>query len=225
VLNNFVLGKSITKNSMVLGVFAVVTAGILAFTFQLTASKIAAEERRAAQKALLEIVPLERHNNDMLNDTWPIPIALQKTLGKSDDNKIYIAKQNDAPVAVIIPVVAPDGYSGAIKLIVGINIDGTIAGVRVLAHKETPGLGDKIDLNKSPWILSFNGHSLEDPEPKKWAVKKDGGRFDQFTGATITPRAVVNRIKTTLEFFAEHRDEILAKSGATAGEAPLEQQL
>jgi len=111
-----------------------------------------------------------------------------------------------------LPTVAPDGYSGDIKLIVGINLDGTIAGVRALSHKETPGLGDKVDLRKSNWILNFNGRSLLQPSIEQWAVKKDGGTFDQFTGATITPRAVVKSVKKALLFFQQQRDVIFPSS-------------
>lgn len=208
------LGKSISKNSLILTAFALVTAGILAGTYQATAERIAAAEKQAAQAALLEIVPDSRHDNDMLADTLPLTGQLREELGIGDDVDIHLAKLKGEPVAVIVPAVAPDGYSGDIKLIVGINVDGSIAGVRVLAHKETPGLGDRVDLRKSDWVLGFNGKSLSDPEADLWAVKKDGGAFDQFTGATITPRAVVKRVKQTLEFYAHHQDTLLPTPGS-----------
>ncbi|MFL0801860.1 MAG: electron transport complex subunit RsxG [Agarilytica sp.] len=203
------LGQSISKNSFILGTFALVTAGILAVTFLITKDKIAAAEKKAAKKALSEIVLPDRNNNDMLEDIWPIPEQHFSKLGLDTTTAIHIAKQDDTPVAVVIPSTAPDGYSGDIKLIVGINTDGSVAGVRVLSHKETPGLGDKVDLNKNDWILNFNHKSLNNPELAYWKVKKDGGQFDQFTGATITPRAVVKRVKQTLEYFDSHREEIL----------------
>ncbi len=203
------LGQSISKNSFILGTFALVTAGILAATFLITKDKIAAAEKRAAQKALSEIVHPDRHNNDMLEDTWQIPEQHLSALGLETITAVHIATQNAKPVSVVIPSTAPDGYSGDIKLIVGINIDGSIAGVRVLSHKETPGLGDKIDTNKNDWILGFNGTSLNNPDTLHWKVKKDGGQFDQFTGATITPRAVVKRVKQTLEYFDKHQNDIL----------------
>lgn len=203
------LAQSVGKNSFILAAFAIVTAALLAFTFLGTKDKIAESERRAAQKALIEIISLDRHNNDMLEDTWEIPQALLEELGLKDAANIHIARQDGQAVAVVIPSLAPDGYSGDIKLITGINLDGSIAGVRVLAHKETPGLGDKVDLNKDDWVLSFNGTSLKQPTIEQWKVKKDGGEFDQFTGATITPRAVVNRVKQTLEFYAKHQNDIL----------------
>jgi len=120
-------------------------------------------------------------------------------------------------------VIAPDGYSGNISLIVGVNADASVAGVRLLAHQETPGLGDKIDLKKSPWILSFNGKQFTGAIDSEWAVKKDGGQFDQFTGATITPRAVVSAVGRALQFFDLNRDELLAPTtGSTATPAPRE---
>ncbi|WP_075185788.1 electron transport complex subunit RsxG [Teredinibacter haidensis] len=202
------LGQSISKNSLILAAFALVTAGILATTYQATATRIAAAERKAAQAALLEIVPANRHNNDMLSDTVSLQQPLLTELGLKDSATIHLAYQNGNPVAAIIPSMAPDGYSGDIKMIIGVNADGSVAGVRVLTHKETPGLGDKVDLRKSDWILGFDGKSLSNPNAESWAVKKDGGNFDQFTGATITPRAVVKRVKQTLEFYRKHQQQI-----------------
>ena len=206
------LTQSISKNSLILTAFALVTAGILAVTYQATAERIAEEERKAAQAALLEIVPATRHDNDMLSQTFSIPQNLLTELGLKNNANIHLAYNNGEPVAAIVPALAPDGYSGDIKLIIGINADGSLAGVRVLTHKETPGLGDKIDLRKSDWILGFNGKSLTNPNIEQWAVKKDGGHFDQFTGATITPRAVVQRVKQTLQFYSTHQALIFEKS-------------
>ena len=203
------LGRSIGLNSIALGVFAAIMAAILALTFGATETRILASEKKAAQKALFELVPETRHNNDMLTETLSIPKAALALLNESPESKIHIAKQDGNSVALVIPTTAPDGYSGAIKMIVGVNIDGTLAGVRVIAHKETPGLGDKVDLNKDDWVLSFEGKSLVNPNIDKWAVKKDGGEFDQFTGATITPRAVVNKVKHVLEFYAANKSTLV----------------
>ena len=204
--------QSITRNSLLLGLFALVTAGLLAGTFEGTKERVAAAERAAAQKALLQIVPLERHNNDLLLDTINIPEKYWELLGLDHGGDINIAREDGRAVAVIVPSVAPDGYSGKIKLIIGINRDGSVAGVRTLSHNETPGLGDKVDLKKSDWVLSFNGKSLQNPAETLWTVKKDGGEFDQFTGATITPRAVVHQVRRTLEFFREAQTTLLNKS-------------
>ena len=206
------LGKSIGINSIVLGIFALVTAGALALIHATTADRIAEQEKRAAEKALLEIVPRTQHDNDMLTTLWTVPPESLPLLGLTAPADIHIATSDGKPVAVIIPSTAPDGYSGDIKLLVGIFANGDVAGVRVLSHKETPGLGDKVDLNKSDWVLGFNGLSLINPIIERWKVKKDGGSFDQFTGATITPRAVVKRVKHTLTFFENNKAEILAST-------------
>jgi len=198
-------GWSIGKNSLLLGAFALVTAAVLAGTFLLTRDQIATAERAAAQRALFEVVPRDRHDNDLLEDTLPAPEAAREQLGLRSPDEIHLARQGDEVVAVIVPAIARDGYSGDIRMIVGINRDGTVAGVRVVAHRETPGLGDKVDLKRDEWILDFDGRSLEDPEPGRWEVKRDGGDFDQFTGATITPRAVVRQVRRTLEFAEDYR--------------------
>ena len=201
--------KSMGFNSIVLALFALVTSLILATTNELTYERIEQSEREAAQRALLEIIPLERHDNDMLMDVQPVPEQFWATLGLKKGGNIHIARDNGQPVAAIIPTVTKDGYSGDISMIIGINFDGTIAGVRVVEHRETPGLGDKVDLQKSDWILDFNGKSLVNPNSDGWKVKKEGGEFDQFTGATITPRAVVYQILKTLQYFNDDRQRLL----------------
>ena len=197
-------GWSIGKNSLLLGAFALVTAGVLAGTYQATREQIAEAERQAAAAALLEIIPRDQHDNDLLSDTLPVPQDALDTLGLRQSEAIHLARRDGRVEAVIVPAIAPDGYSGAIRMIVGVQRDGQIAGVRVLTHNETPGLGDKVDLKKSDWILGFRGRSLGNPSVEDWRVKKDGGAFDQFTGATITPRAVVNQVRRVLEFVDQH---------------------
>ena len=202
--------QSMGKNSLLLALFALITALILASTDSVTEDRIAESERLAAQKALFEIVPLARHNNDLLVDLQPIPEQYWLALGLDNGGDVHIARLDDQPVAAIVPSITTDGYSGDIAMIVGINFDGTVAGVRVVDHKETPGLGDKVELRKSDWILSFNGKSLNNPEISKWNVKKDRGDFDQFTGATITPKAVIHQIAKTLEYFEKDRERLLS---------------
>lgn len=197
------LGQSISKNSVILGIFALLSAAGLALTNLGTQDRIAKAERAAKQKALFEIIPSDQIDNDLLQDTLTIPESGATLLGLRDQ-PIYIARKNTEVIALIIPAMAHDGYSGDIGMIVGVRRDGSIAGVRVLTHKETPGLGDKIELKKGNWILEFNGKSLTVPVIEEWKVKKDGGTFDQFAGATITPRAVVKQIKQVLEFVQQH---------------------
>ena len=201
------LGQSISRNSLLLGLFAVATTMLIAGTWLGTKERIATEQRKAEERALLEIVPAERHDNSMLDDTLAATTAAAG-LGLREDKKIYLARLEGKVVAAIVPATAADGYSGDIDLIVGINADGSIAGVRVLNHKETPGLGDKVELKKSDWVLSFNGRSLNKPAIDGWAVKKDKGEFDQFTGATITPRAVVAATLRALQYAEANRESI-----------------
>ncbi len=215
------MGQAISRNSLLLGLFAVVTTGVIAATQLGTKDRIAEQIRAAREKALLEIVPASRHNNAMLDTT--LPIADADLLNLNAEQRIFIAQQDGIAVAFVFPSVAPDGYSGAIELLVGINADGSIAGMRVVQHEETPGLGDKVDLKKSDWVLGFNGRSLSDPPPGQWKVKKDQGVFDQFTGATITPRAVTKAVYQTLEYYRLHQEELLAQAQtATAREVPAD---
>ena len=205
------LFASIRRNAIGLAIFAVVTAGAIAVTQVMTADRIAYNIKAAESRALNQILPASSYDNDLLNDTMDVDSRFnQQLLGPLADNAlIYRARNNGSVSAVILPAIAPDGYTTNIDLIVGINRDGSLAGVRVVAHRETPGLGDKIDTRKSDWILSFANKSLNNPMSEQWAVKKDGGDFDQFTGATITPRAVVRAVKRALMFFDMHKDLLL----------------
>lgn len=205
------LGQSITRNGLLLGLFALVTATVVAGTWQLTREDIAEQKRRAEERALLEVVPAALHDNRMLDDTLPLPSSTPG-LGLRQDRQLWLARRDGTTTAVVIPVVARDGYSGDVELIVGVQADGRISGVRVLSHRETPGLGDKVDTGKSDWIHSFRGRALDNPPAEGWAVRKDGGVFDQFTGATITPRAVVAATRRALVFVNENRDRLFGKA-------------
>lgn len=201
------LGQSISRNSILLGVFALATTAFVAGTYLSTQSIIKENIRQAEEKALLEIIPKSRHNNSMLDDVFKVDDTEQ--LGLREQKNIYIARQDQQAVAVIVPTTARDGYTGDIDIIVGINIDGSIAGVRVLSHRETPGLGDRVETKKSDWVVSFDKKSLSNLQSEQWTVKKDGGAFDSFTGATITPRAVIHAVHRALQFFEDNRDQIL----------------
>ncbi len=205
--NNETMGQSIVRSIIGLSIFAIITAGLIAITQVATKDKIAEQVKIARSKALLEIVPLSDHNNDMLSDSFWLEAT--QALGLGEKSEAFIAKQDGVPTALILPVVAPEGYSGPIRLIVGINTTGIIRGVRVIKHKETPGLGDKIDLKKSDWIRGFEGKSLENTTSENWKVKKDGGEFDQLTGATITPRAIVQAVYQALHYYRDHQTKLL----------------
>ena len=206
------ISRSMLKNATVLGLFAIVTVGAVTLLQQGTAERIQAAERAAQVRALGEILPTGSYNNHLLDDSV---LVQDRLLGNRSPLPAYVAIKDGRPTAVILQAIAPDGYSGAIHLLVGVHADGRVAGVRVIGHRETPGLGDKIELAKSPWIRSFEGKSLTNPEADGWAVKKDRGEFDQFAGATITPRAVVGAVHRALQYFDAHKAELLAAEGAT----------
>lgn len=200
------VAKSIRRSAIGLGLFAVITGGTIAVTQVATEDLIREQAARAEARALFEIIPESRHDNDLLRDTVQLPAS--DRLAQPGPVTVWVARNNGQPVGLIMPVVAPDGYSGNINLLVGIDMSGTILGVRVTSHRETPGLGDKIELKKSDWIRTFTGQSLGHPPHREWNVKKNGGKFDQFTGATITPRAVVKAVQKALIYFREHRQVI-----------------
>ncbi len=210
------ISRSMLKNATVLGLFAIVTVGAVTLLQQGTAERIQAAERAAQVRALGEILPTGSYDNHLLDDSV---LVQDRLLGNRSPLPAYIAIKDGRPSAVILQAIAPDGYSGAIHLLVGIHADGRVAGVRVIGHRETPGLGDKIELAKSPWIRSFEGKSLTNPAADGWAVKKDRGEFDQFAGATITPRAVVGAVHRALQYFDAHKAELLTAEGATADAA------
>lgn len=202
------IGQSVTRNSIILGLFAIITTGMVVATANLTKDKIAEEKQNALKRSLFEVMPKDRLNNDLLENS--IELQADKLLGTSEAKSAYVAKLSEEPSGIIMQVVAPEGYGGSINLLVGISIAGEITGVRVIPpHFETPGLGDAIDIQKSEWITSFNNKSLSNLNEKGWRVKKDGGTFDAFTGATITPRAVVDAVHKTLLYFDKHHSELL----------------
>ena len=208
------ISRSMLKNALVLGLFAIATVGSVAVLQQATAERIAKAERAAQVRALSEILPQGSYDNHLLDNSLELHDPL---LGSKAPQTAYIALKDDQPSAIILRATAPDGYSGAIHLLIGIQANGQLAGVRVLSHKETPGLGDKIELAKSAWIRSFDGKSLTHPKDEGWAVKKDRGEFDQFAGATITPRAVVKAVHKALQFFDANRQQLFAQQVKSNG--------
>lgn len=206
------LGQSVSKNSILLGIFAAATTAIIAGTYLGSRDMIKANIRAAEEKALLQIIPQDRHDNSMLDDT--VAVDDVSLLGLREAKEIYLATLNGEFVGAIIPATTREGYTGDIDMIVGINRDGSIAGVRVLQHRETPGLGDAVERKKSDWVERFVGKSIGNPQSDDWRVKKDGGEFDQFTGATITPRAVVKSVFQSLQYFEQNRGHLIAVAEA-----------
>lgn len=202
--------------AMTLGAFAVAGVGLVAVTEALTAEQITHNEREALLSKLRAIVPDQPIENDPLADT--LEVNEPELLGGATTT-VYRVRSDGEYAAVILDSMVPNGYAGPIKLLVAVLDDHSLGGVRVVSHHETPGLGDKIEEQKSDWIHSFAGKSLGNPPPQQWAVKRDGGVFDQFTGATITPRSIVRTVRDTLRF-VEQRDELLFAESAGEG-APL----
>lgn len=203
-MNN--IQAQILRVGTMLALFAIVTTGLVSLTEINTREQIIENQRQALLSTLNELIDVSRYDNDIVNDKIDLPAIAE--LGTKDTTQVYRARKGNKAVAAVFTSFAPNGYNGKITLLVGIYYDGSMAGVRVIQHQETPGLGDKIDLKKTDWILGFNGLSLQNPAESKWKVKKDGGKFDQFTGATITPRAVVSAVKSALLYFNQHRDEL-----------------
>jgi electron transport complex protein RnfG len=200
----------------ILSSFAVGGVGLVTVTHAMTDARIAENQREAMLAKLKAIVPAERVKNDPLTDR--IEVSDQALLGAST-TEVYRVRDGEQPVAVVLQPVVPDGYAGPIRLLVSVLADGSLGGVRVLEHHETPGLGDKIDERKDDWIIEqFTDKSLTNPPPERWRVRRDGGDFDQFTGATITPRSVVNAVKNTL-LFVQQQGERLYKQTAAASPA------
>jgi electron transport complex protein RnfG len=207
--------RNMIISALLLGIFAVLGTAVVSFTYDVTAETIADNEKAYLLQNLHVIISPDEHDNDIYTDT--IQVTDPQLLGTPKPITVYRARRGGQPVAVVLTPDAPNGYGGAIQLLVGIYADGTLAGVRVLKHQETPGLGDRIEADRSDWILGFAGKSLDDPGPAGWAVKKDGGRFDQFTGATITPRAVVGAVHNALLYFQAHREQLFARQEKTDG--------
>ena len=190
--------NSISSAGITLGIFAFFGVILLASVQWLTKDAIAENTRQRHLLKLHEIVPPESYDNDLLATVQEQVIQIP---GLSSTAKVYSVELKGEVVTKVFEVTSLEGYSGSIALLVGVNLaDQSLRCVRVISHKETPGLGDKIETAKADWVLQFNGKSLSNPNLNRWQVKKDGGAFDQFTGATITPRAVVNAVRETLKF-------------------------
>lgn len=191
-----------------LGLAALLTTLLLTGVHRLTRDAIAESEHRARLLALSVVLPLARYDNDPLDDH--ISLAAPGWLGSGQPLQVWRARRNGEPAMLAVEAVAPDGYSGDIQLLISVDVDGHVGAVRVTRHRETPGLGDAIEIERSGWIARFDGLGLDDPPRERWAVRKDGGAFDQFAGATITPRAVVAATRRVLQLVERHGAELYA---------------
>ncbi len=203
--------RETVTTALTLLIFAVLGAALLSGTFDLTFPSISASEQARKLERVAETLPAGSFDNDLVRDARPLPV--DPLLGLRHPGQAYLALKNGVPVAVVLEIAAPDGYAGEIRLLVGIQSDGRITGVRVTAHKETPGLGDYIEARKSRWIHVFDGRRLGAPVDALWKVRKDGGQFDYLAGATITPRAVIKAVHKALRYFEAHREELLSPPG------------
>jgi len=206
----------IMQSGLILAAVAAICTTLVASTFSLTRDRIADNERAFLEQSLTPVLAGKSFDNNILASALivPAPHALPGT----ENAVIYRALAADTPVAALFAVTAADGFSGPIKFLIGIDTDGVVLGARAIEHKETPGLGDLIDASRSDWIFQFAGTSLYDPAQTAWAIRPDGGAFDQLTGASITSRAAVNAVNQTLLYFAANRDNIFT-APAGSGDA------
>lgn len=195
--------NTMRRHGITLALFAALSTGLTSAVYLLTKSTIA-QQAELQQKVLFDqVIPPSFYDNQLVEECY---VVTNKALGSEAPHRLFIARKGDTPVAAVIETTAPDGYSGAIQLIVGADFNGHVLGVRVLEHHETPGLGDKIELRISDWITQFAQQQIQGNNDSRWGVKKDGGMFDQFTGATITPRAVVKSVKQTALYLQSNKD-------------------
>lgn len=202
------------RTLVLVGIVAACAALLVSASYDFSKERIAANERARLLARLDSVLDPALRGRDLA--TVRFTVTDRELLGTDKPVDVFVASDTGHPVAVIIASVAPDGYNAPIGLLVGLTSSGTITGVRAVSHRETPGLGDQIDISKSDWIEQFTGTSLSMPDPPLWAVKKDDGHFDSITGATVTSRAVVKALKNTLLYFMQHRDEIFAQATQAA---------
>ena len=204
----------VIRSGVLLGLIAVLGTALLTGVNALTHERIVEQEKLRVLQQLNAVVSTASYNNDLLDDR--IEINNEAVFRHPAPVVVYRARMDDKPVAVLMIVTAPDGYNGDIRLLTAIDSTGTVLGVRVVSHRETPGLGDPIEVERSDWVLGFTGKSLLNPRGKSWAVKRDGGEFDQFTGATISPRAVVKAVRSTLLYFKANQKSLFETASNTA---------
>ncbi len=205
--------KMAVRTAVILFLFVVTFTGLLSGAYLWTLPTIEAAASEEKMKLINEVLPADNYDNDLLKDAFRIAAA--PALGQDGASTAYVARKGGRTSAVVLEAIAPDGYAGKIRLLIALDADGALLGVRVTQHKETPGLGDYIepkkDKNKErPWITQFNGLKPAATEEREWKVKKDGGRFDSVAGATVTPRAVIKAVRKAAVYVAENRETLFA---------------
>lgn len=210
------------RTAAILFLFVIIFTGLLSGAYLWSKPAIEASANEEKMKLVSEVLPRSEYDNALLEDTLALPPTPE--LGLSDPTTLYRARKDGQPAALVFEAAAPDGYSGKVKLILAVHADGKVAGVRVTQHKETPGLGDYIELKKDknkarPWITQFVGMSLAEVGDKDWKVKKDGGRIDYYAGATVTPRAVSKAVLKAVHWAEANQNRLFADIGTNSGAA------
>ena len=200
--------SSVIKGGITLAIIAALCTALVAVTYTATADRIEANEQAWLERSLQPALSGLFFDSGVTESMITVPPP--HDLPGSEAALIYRVYAEAEPVAALFVVNARDGYAGPIRILIGVEVDGEITGVHVLEHRETPGLGDRVETGKSDWVKQFDGRSLVDPAPSAWAIKRDGGAFDQLTGASVTPRAIVKAIRDTLLYFDAHREEIFS---------------
>lgn len=202
------------RTAAILFVFVIVFTSLLSAAYLWTKPAIEASAAEEKMKLIDEVLPRSEYDNSLLTDTLALPPTPE--LGLADPSTLYRARRQGQPVALVVEAIAPDGYAGKIRLILALRADGTMAGVRITQHKETPGLGDYIEIKKDknkarPWITQFAGLSLAAVPDREWKVRKDGGRIDYYAGATVTPRAVSRAVLKAAKWATANRERLFAE--------------
>jgi electron transport complex protein RnfG len=210
---------AISKNTKTLALFAIACTATVSLVSELTKDRIKQQEQQQLLSTLHNIIDPSRYDNDITNECIKIS---SPELGSNKVQTAYIARKLGEVIAVALTSTASQGYNGNIDFIMAINNDGSVSGVRVLKHRETPGLGDKVEIRKSDWITRFTGKKLLSENDNRWAVIKDNGVFDQFTGATITPRAVVKGVKKALNYFTKNKKSLLTLPNTCGEKSPIQ---
>lgn len=200
---------SVTRTGLTLAAIAAVCTALVAATYQLTSDRIAENARRLLERSLEPALGDSHYDSPVTGSR--LIIQPPHDLPGTGPASVYRVYAGGKPAAALFVVTAMEGYSGPIRLVLGIDAAGTVTGLRILEHRETPGLGDRIESARSDWVYQFVGRSLGDPEARRWAIRVDGGDFDQLTGASITPRAVIKAVRRVLIYFAAHREEIFSR--------------
>lgn len=209
---------SVVRSAATLTIIAAICTALVAFTHRLTDERIAANEQAWLESNLQPALAGVSYDSGIGESR--VTIAAPHALPGSEDALIYRVYSEGKPVAALFVVSARDGYAGPIRFLVGIGVDGRVTGVHVLEHRETPGLGDLVESSKSDWAKQFSGRAIGDPVTGGWAIRRDGGTFDQLTGASVTPRAIVKAVLATLEYFDENRDALFSMPADRSAEAP-----